>query len=133
MSREGINIVGSRFSTILGAKNVLGDMEKLCRKAQYDGITRAEISFHLYGENHIDLLKKSIGFNWSEKVENLLNLISDEVLNHEEVISSTYRKLIINEMINKFSQVNKNLLMIGNSSWWIINLKTSFKNFFVGT
>ena len=44
IARDGINLVGSRISTILGSSRQLGLFEKRLRKAQATGMTRIEVS-----------------------------------------------------------------------------------------
>ena len=47
VGREGCLPVGSRLSTILGAKTKLGSMREVYCVAQTKGITRLEVSVHL--------------------------------------------------------------------------------------
>ena len=44
VARDGGNIVGSKMNKILGAKRELSLFEKRIRLAQYDGMTRVEVS-----------------------------------------------------------------------------------------
>ena len=133
MSREHIWVVGSRFPQILGSKHSIGKFEKTIRDAQFTGITRLEISLRPDIDSDTVMLNNMIKQTWHERIPNLLRHITDNVLNHKDTVSKTFKLINLTDVLYNFGKLDYNCLVIGSNTTWIVNCKTSHRNFFIGT
>ena len=96
-------------------------------------MARLEISFYFDTSTEYSFNQPSVKNQFQHYVSNLIEKLTNQVLNKPLILKLVYRKLSIFNLIQNLSQVRNNLLAIGVKTVWLINCATTANDHFVGT
>ena len=133
IGRDGMQMVGSKLSNILGCKGQCNAFIKRVCQAQHSGLTRLEMSICRSALQKFKPWQPSVKTLWHRKTQETLDMFVKDVLNKKTILKHVYKNLSLPHLLGLLGQCPVNLMMIGKENSWIINARTSHKQHFVGT
>ena len=121
VGRDGIQKVGSRMNKVLGSVRGQDQFIKRVLAAETTGLTRVEISMCSGAFKKYNPFQPSVKTKWHEKMENFMRKLESKVLNNEETLVQTYRRLDVTHLVARLACLKETLMIIGNSHSWIVN------------
>ena len=104
ISRDGIQMVGSRLGNILGCKGQYNTFIKRVCRAQREGMTRLEVSICRSALQKYRPWQASVKTLWHEKTQAALDVIVEEVLQNKTVLKHVYKSLSLPHLLGNLGQ-----------------------------
>ena len=96
-------------------------------------MTRLEISVCQAAIENFSPWNPSVKTCWHTKMTKAIEMIVHHVLNDENAICMTYRRMSLPRLIAHLCGTEDNILAVGKRWSWIVNAQTGHKQHFVGT
>jgi hypothetical protein len=133
VGREGVKLVGSNLSKVVGSCYNLDVMSKKVRAAKNHGITRVEVSFYFDDSDEYRFGQPFMNNMFHSNASILLKRITTKVINEPTIHDQVCRRLDIFKLLHAFQTLKTNVLVIGRSYVWLLACGTCHPQHFVGT
>ena len=133
VGRDGAAIVGSKIAKVVGCQGTLSAFDKRVSRARWVGMTRLELSLCSGALRRYRPFQPSMKTLWSQRVNAAFQHLDRLVLNNEEVLAMSHRRLNIAHFLGELSLSQVQVLAIGHQATWLVNHRTAHRSHFVGT
>lgn len=125
--------MGSNIKDVVGAKHQLSQKQGKFKSSEASGCTRLELSLYMGNESATNNTKLLVNRDFVPQMNAIIDEISSNVLNGEGLRERIFKTMSIPRLISSFSQIKKNILILGSFNSWIINCVTSHSGHSVGS